>query len=162
MAKGQWPDSRRCGWQKYSCGNERNQTVVQTRKHITKYFTPKRKRQGQKKVKEGNKTPYVSRNNPDPDDPDDPPEVTESETDPDTKHSDQKMNMEESLSLSQKVSDDPPGEVTNESETDPVTKHSDQKTTMEESPDEDFVSVKVSVTDTIKKFLVIRQRSTQS
>ena len=85
-------------------------TVVQTQKHITKYF--KRKRQGQKKVKEGNKTPYVSRNNPDPDDPDDPPEVTESETDPDTKHSDQKMNMEESLSLSQKVSDDPPGEVT--------------------------------------------------
>ena len=64
------------------------------------------------------------------------------------------MNMEESLSLSQKVSDDPPGEVTNESETDPVTKHSNQKTNMEESPDEDFVSVKVSVTDTIKKFLV--------
>ena len=56
--------------------------------------------------------------------------------------------------LSQKVSDDPPGEVTNESETDPVTKHSDQKTNLEESPDEDFVSVKVSVTDTIKKFLV--------
>ena len=74
------------------------QTVVQTQKHITKYFTPKTKRQGQKKLKEGKKTPvhYVSRNNHDSSDPDDPPEVTnESETDPVKKYSDQKTNMKE-------------------------------------------------------------------